>query len=375
MKQIFLFTLALLGSTTLQAQVGIGTTTPNAFFNVADGKDVLFGQTLSWQVEDDDSDRSKLIWYASKGAFRAGNVSYTKWDIAQVGNSSMALGSNNVASGNNSVAIGTGSTASGSLAIVVGRTNIASGFHAMAMGENLTSSGNNSVALGNNNTASGPSAIVIGQFSTASGNNSVALGSGVSTNGKTGSFILGDFAQNNSSLASYANTAFNQMMMRFEGGYMLYTTAPANQTSAIGVRVGAGSNAWQTISDSTRKENFRFANGADFLQKISQMRLGSWNYKGQDVKQYRHYGPMAQDFFAAFGHDELGVIGEDKSINQADFDGVNLIAIQALIRENQELKAKLATFEEREKSIQSRLDKIEALLTDPSTASSHSLKP
>lgn len=69
------------------------------------------------------------------------------------------------------------------------------------------------------------------------------------------------------------------------------------------------------------------------------MRLGSWNYKGQDVKQYRHYGPMAQDFFAAFGHDELGTIGEDKSINQADFDGVNLIAIQALIKEVEALKA------------------------------------
>ena len=69
------------------------------------------------------------------------------------------------------------------------------------------------------------------------------------------------------------------------------------------------------------------------------MRLGTWNYKGQDAKQYRHYGPMAQDFFAAFGHDELGVIGEDKSINQADLDGVNLIAIQALIKEVEALKA------------------------------------
>ena len=105
------------------------------------------------------------------------------------------------------------------------------------------------------------------------------------------------------------------------------------------------------------------------------MRLGSWNYKGQNVKHYRHYGPMAQDFFAAFGHDALGTIGEDKSINQADFDGVNLIAIQALIRENQELKAKLAAFEEKEKRIQARLDKIETLLTNPSTASSRKLKP
>ena len=38
---------------------------------------------------------------------------------------------------------------------------------------------------------------------------------------------------------------------------------------------------------------------------------------------------MAQDFYKAFGHDELGEIGCDTLINQQDFLGVNLIAIQA----------------------------------------------
>ncbi|HSN61906.1 MAG TPA: hypothetical protein VLR49_13280, partial [Ferruginibacter sp.] len=37
-----------------------------------------------------------------------------------------------------------------------------------------------------------------------------------------------------------------------------------------------------------------------------------------------------QDFYKAFGHDELGEIGCDTLINQQDFLGVNLIAIQAL---------------------------------------------
>jgi hypothetical protein len=39
---------------------------------------------------------------------------------------------------------------------------------------------------------------------------------------------------------------------------------------------------------------------------------------------------MAQDFYAAFGKDKYGTIGDDTTINSADFDGVNLIAIQAL---------------------------------------------
>ena len=129
-------------------------------------------------------------------------------------------------------------------------------------------------------------------------------------------------------------------MMRFGGGYTFYTGSNiASQPSAPGAELKANQTSWSVLSDSTRKENFRYSDGVSFLKKISAIRLGSWNYKGQDVKQYRHYGPMAQDFFAAFGHDELGVVGDDKSINQADFDGVNLIAIQALIKEVEALKA------------------------------------
>jgi hypothetical protein len=56
----------------------------------------------------------------------------------------------------------------------------------------------------------------------------------------------------------------------------------------------------------------------------------TWNYIGQDAKTLRHYGPMAQDFYKAFGKDGLGEIGCDTLINQQDFLGVNLIAIQAL---------------------------------------------
>jgi hypothetical protein len=43
---------------------------------------------------------------------------------------------------------------------------------------------------------------------------------------------------------------------------------------------------------------------------------------------------MAQDFYQAFGKDDLGEIGCDTMINQQDFLGVNLIAIQALEKKN-----------------------------------------
>ena len=78
----------------------------------------------------------------------------------------------------------------------------------------------------------------------------------------------------------------------------------------------------------------------------------TWNYKTQDAKTFRHYGPMAQEFYKAFGRDDLGTIGCDSMINQHDFLGVNFIAIQALEKrtillqkENEDLKARLEKLE------------------------------
>jgi len=70
------------------------------------------------------------------------------------------------------------------------------------------------------------------------------------------------------------------------------------------------------------------------------MELESWNYIGQEKEKYRHYGPMAQDFYKYFGHDGIGTIGNDTTIATADIDGLMMIAIQQLARENDSLKTK-----------------------------------
>ncbi|PQA59667.1 tail fiber domain-containing protein [Siphonobacter curvatus] len=264
------------------AQIGIGTSTPKAFFNVAGNRDVLFGADVISAGE-------KLLWFADKAAFRVGSIDGNQWDNAQVGIRSFGIGYNALASKANTFAIGF----------------------------RVTASGSNSTAIGNN----------------------------VSTNSYQGSMIIGDYGG-----YVFNSTATNQLTMRFGNGYMLYTSNDP-QASAVGVKLNSSGNAWSVISDSTRKENFRSADGAAFLKKISNMRLGTWNYKGQDVKQYRHYGPMAQDFYAAFGKDELGTIGEDKSINQADFDGVNLIAIKALIEKVEKLEVAVKELQQENASL------------------------
>lgn len=450
MKHALLTAGLLAAALSSYAQVGIGTSSPQAFFHVAPGKTVLFGA-------DTTTTGSKLIWNPSKAALRVGI--FSPWGT--IGLNSFSAGNSTTASGNNSTALGVLTNASGANSFAVGKDafavgetamslgsgSLAQGLAAVALGYNTKALGNQSFAAGLNSEASGYASIALGADVKATNNMAASIGFGTQATGLystalgqvtvasgQGSFAAGSFTQatglaasalGNTSTASgessfatgehtqatgrystalgyyttasgeysltlgmlasaSANfgiaigtnaiagsersialgtlvrtgttnpgsmiigdasfagfldaTAPNQFTTRFAGGYRMFT----NATASIGLEILPNGNAWQTISDSTRKENFRAADGASFLKKISQMRLGSWNYKGQDAKQYRHYGPMAQDFYAAFGKDEVGTIGEDKSINQADFDGVNLIAIKALIEEVNQLKAENA---------------------------------
>jgi hypothetical protein len=228
---------------------------------------------------------------------------------------STSIGFNTVASGDYGLALGTFSTASNEYAVAMGSAN-ASGKRSIAIG-------NGSSAQGEYSTTIGSSVVALGLYSTAIGHRAEASGDG--------SFSIGDSDPDNQ---GYSSAIGNRFVARFKNGYYFLTSG---NTTNIGVRVVSGGNAWTTISDSTKKHNFLSVNGEDFLQKIANLKLTSWNYKTQDVKTFRHYGPMAQDFFNAFGKDNLGTIGCDTLINQADFEGVNLIAIQALEKRTRDL--------------------------------------
>ena len=103
-----------------------------------------------------------------------------------------------------------------------------------------------------------------------------------------------------------------------------------------------GQVAFTASSDKTKKENFQPVDGEEVLGKIRGFELSSWNFIGHDPKEFRHYGPMAQDFFAAFGHDGVGQIGSETTINSGDLAGILMIAVQALEKRTAELKQKEA---------------------------------
>ncbi|NOY05171.1 MAG: hypothetical protein GXO82_00815 [Chlorobi bacterium] len=247
------------------------------------------------------------------------------------GSVSTSMGSETTASNFASTAIGFKTSASGFASTAIGNQNAASSDNSTAIGYKSTASGSSSVAMGSFATASGANSTAMGNKSTASGKQSVSIGSYISTNGITGSMILGDAS------TTTLRKAFkeNKFYAFFDGGYHLFT----NGTGTSYVYLNHNDNAWKTSSDSTKKENYRAADGEDILVKIGRFRLGSWNYKGQDAKRYRHYGPMAQEWFTAFGHDGVGIIGNDTSLSSADVDGIAYIAIQALEKRTAELRA------------------------------------
>ncbi|NOX19259.1 MAG: hypothetical protein GXO87_13380, partial [Chlorobi bacterium] len=259
----------------------------------------------------------RLMWYAAEAAFRSGYVTGTQWDDSNIGQFSTAMGYNTIASGYTTTAIGNGTTASGDAATAIGAGASAGGYHSTAIGDGTnasgtsstaigkgtTASGTYSTAIGKGTTASGSTCIAMGQGTTASGIHSTAIGNYVSTNGKNGALAIGDFSTYDI-MDAYAD---NMMIARFAGGYTFYS----NNGLSAGVTVAPGGNSWGSASDSTKKENVLLADGEYFLNSIAKLRLGSWNYKGQDPKDFRHYGPMAQEIFQYFGKDKYGTIGCD----------------------------------------------------------------
>jgi len=106
--------------------------------------------------------------------------------------------------------------------------------------------------------------------------------------------------------------------------------------------------AYTFTSDVNQKENFLPLDGDEVLRKLGGLRVTSWNYAGQDAAQFRHYGPNAQEFFAAFGRDGVGTIGSPTTLNSGDEAGILMVALQALERrtaEVVELKARLEAAE------------------------------
>ncbi len=233
-----------------------------------------------------------------------------------------------------------------------GSANTASGYRALYFN-----------TVGGGNTASGQSAL----YRNSTGNSNTAYGGSALENNTTGysnaacgsnALLTNATGRQNTAVGYSADVASDALFNATAIGY----NANVNASNKIrlgnsSVTVIEGQVAYTFTSDKNQKENFQPVDGGEVLRKIRGLSLTSWNYKGNDPTRFRHYGPVAQEFYAAFGHDCVGLSGDSVSINSGDMAGVMMIAIQTLEREKEQMKAENA-------ALKARLSKLEEALAE-----------
>jgi hypothetical protein len=348
------------------AQVGIGTTTPKANLHVENGS--ILATSLGMDATNHPDYNANIPtppvnyfmqWSNQKCAFRSiGIRDVNGADDAYLGP---------VFSGNYSFASGFEVLANGTASTAFGQGVAANGAGSFGIGYKAQANGKASFSQGYFSEANGDYSIAIGSFAKTNSAHAVVIGSDVLVNNGSGAFAFGDYSLKGKDVNT--NGVSNSMYMRFTGGYSFLTG------NVSGVHLAPGGASWSVLSDKRKKENFLPVNGEDVLRKIAEMELTTWNYKGQDPKLFRHYGPMAQDFFKAFGKDEMGTIGNDTTINQADFDGINLIAIQALIQRTNDLERMCRSISRQIYETESNIQKLQAVNKKRKSRNELSYKP
>jgi hypothetical protein len=278
---------------------------------------------------------TKMLWYPSKGAFRAGTVDAIQWDTTNLGSNSSAFGfdtKSNIASlssgseceaADYSVAIGRKCKAlaagayPGGSSVALGDSCISGDKRAITIGKNnfASSLGGTDIAIGLGNKSTGGATLSIGAYCVASGQKATALGY------RANSFHIGGLVFSDASSYTMTTTTANfQFMTRAAGGIVFYT----DSLNTMGVTVNAGSGSWSIISDKNKKENFSDLNYESVLCSIDKLKIKTWNYSSQN-NGVRHIGPMAQDFYELFHVGESNV-----AISSVDMDGVILAGIKGI---------------------------------------------
>jgi hypothetical protein len=308
--------------------VNFGTTgPPSAYSNIASGTDAFVGAGDLNQV----SGQGSFIGaggsaYANKGVTSAVNrVSGIDSFIGAGDENAVAANEALIGGGlNNSIAAG------GTNAVIAGGDgNTAPGAYGAVAGglHNNATSIAAAVGGGASNSATGDySTIPGGSLNAANGRGSFAAGTQAKAR-HNGAFVWSD----NSGTADVQSMAPYQFVARASGGFFLFTDA----TAKTGVRLNPGSGVWASLSDRTMKTGVVALDDAAVLAKVAALPVTEWSYTSE--RGVRHVGPMAQDFYAAFGVGE-----DDRHITSIDEDGVALAAIKALHAENRELRERLA---------------------------------
>jgi hypothetical protein len=272
---------------------------------------------------------TRMMWYPRKAAFRAGGISGTQWDAANIGDYSVAIG------------------------------------------QDVRASASNATAFGLRSTAAQQSSFAVGEDNTASGAASVALGYHAHTNARQGSFVFSDRSSVDTLRAGVNHSA----NWRVSGGFRIFTAS--NLSTGVTIQSGAVTSnwgqadaviststgaylgtdgVWHDVSDVHRKHLFLDVSGEDVLDRLRGLPVRTWSYR-VDPASVRHIGPTAQDFRAAFG------LGRDSTtIAAIDEGGVALAGIQALDVRTRSQQQRIQALEQENAELRARLEAIERML-------------
>jgi len=150
--------------------------------------------------------------------------------------------------------------------------------------------------------------------------------------------------------SSSIGTIGNHPVLFFTNSITRMTLATNGNLTVTG---SVTATAFNPSSDRHIKENFAKVNRASVLDRLAGIPISTWNFIGDGGTT--HMGPMAQDFYAAFG---LGI--DDKHISTVDADGVAFAAIQELNVRNQALASENASLRGQVKDLAARVSSLEA---------------
>jgi hypothetical protein len=255
------------------------------------------------------------------------------WNEASGARATVGGGYYNTASGEEAtVAGGKENTASGTQSTVAGGADNTAGYRA-TVGGGLT------------NDASGDYATVPGgHLNTASGDFSFAAGYAARAL-NDGSFVWADTND-----FWFSTAVDNSFKVRSTGGVRFVVGIDDSGNTTWSCLLNDGYHSWSCSSDRNLKENFESVDALELLERLSQVPIERWNAKGTDP-DIRHMGPMAQDFYAAFGLGE-----DDRHISALDVGGVALAAIQGLYQIAQEQEAQVTSLRAQTAGQQAEID-------------------
>jgi len=324
------------------------------------------------------------IGFSALSSNTTGGSNTASGDSALLSNTT---GDFNTATGVNALArntTGAFNTASGYLALsgnTSGYKNPASGVNALASnttGAVNTASGHYALAgntSGSQNTASGSSALQFngtGDKNTASGFQALFLNQTGSQNTASGYLALLNNTSGSSNTAIGAGadvSAGSQVNATAIGAGAIVNASNKIRLGNASVTVIEGQVDFTFTSDQTRKENFQPVDGEAVLNRLRGLNVTSWNYIGHDPKAFRHYGPMGQEFFAAFGHDGIGTIGSPTTLTSSDVAGILMSAVQAMEKRTVELRQTTEWLKETLEALKAENAQLRARLERPSASS------